>query len=106
MRARRVGNIQATDALFRARIDPRTPANRIDEKDARAIARAIQWSIDRTLALEEGPELQYVEDAGAPNPFVVYGREGEPCPRCKKPLKRIVLGGRTTVFCATCQRRK
>jgi len=101
-----VGNIQATDALFRARIDPRTRANRLDESDARALAKAIRWSIDRTLALEEGPELTYVEDPGAPNPFVIYGRGGEPCPRCGAILKRVVLGGRTTAFCATCQRRR
>ena len=101
-----VGNIQATDSLFRARIDPRSRADRLDAKDARALAKAIKWSIDRTLALEEGPELTYVEDAGAPNPFIVYGRGGDPCPRCRKTLQRIVLGGRTTVFCESCQERK
>lgn len=101
-----VGNIQATDALFRARIDPRTRADRLDDKDARALAKAIRWSIDRTLALEDGPELTYVEDAGAPNPFVIYGRGGDPCPRCRAALTRVVLGGRTTVFCANCQPRR
>lgn len=101
-----IGNIQATESLFRARIDPRTPAMRLDDKDARALSRAIKWSIDRTLSLEEGPELTYVEDPGAPNPFVVYGRGGAPCPRCRTTLTRIVLGGRATVLCAACQRRK
>jgi formamidopyrimidine-DNA glycosylase len=99
-----IGNIQATDALFRARIDPRSRADRLSRADAAVLARAIRWSIDRTLALEEGPEITYVEDANAPNPFIVYGRGGAPCPRCKSNLMRLVLGGRTTVLCGKCQK--
>lgn len=98
-----VGNIQATEALWRARIDPRARALELTPRQHGALARAITWTIERTLALEEGPEIQYVEDAGAPNPFVVYGRDGEPCPRCKATLVRIVLGGRSTVLCPKCQ---
>lgn len=98
-----VGNIQATEALWRARIDPRTSATTLGAAQLRALARAIAWSIERTLALEEGPELQYVEDPGAPNPFLVYGRGGERCPRCRTTLTRLVLGGRGTVFCHGCQ---
>ncbi len=101
-----IGNIQATDALFRARIDPRSRADRLTRADTTRLARAIRWSIDRTLALEEGPEITYVEDANAPNPFVVYGRGGAPCPRCRTQLLRVVLGGRTTVLCSSCQTRR
>lgn len=99
-----IGNIQATDALFRARIDPRSRADRLTRADTAALARAIRWSIDRTLALEEGPEITYVEDANAPNPFVIYGRGGDACPRCRAQLLRLVLGGRTTVLCESCQK--
>jgi len=98
-----IGNIQATEALWRARIDPRTKASELSSRRLGALARAIGWTLDRTLGLEEGPEIQYVEDPGAPNPFVVYGRDGEPCPRCRTTLVRIVLGGRATVLCPTCQ---
>lgn len=98
-----VGNIQATEALWRARIHPKTSAAKLTPKQHGALARAIHWSIERTLGLEEGPEITYVEDAGAPNPFVVYGQDGEPCPRCRTTLVRIVLGGRSTVLCPTCQ---
>ncbi len=98
-----IGNIQATEALWRARIDPRARANELTPRRLGALSRAIRWTIERTLSLEEGPEIQYVEDAGAPNPFLVYGREGEPCPRCSEGLERIVLGGRSTVFCPSCQ---
>ena len=44
-------------------------------------------------------------EGGVENPFRVYGRKGEPCPRCRTPLSRIELAGRTTTFCEGCQRR-
>ena len=53
-----------------------------------------------TLAREDGPEITYVEEAGADNPFDVYGKQGEPCPRCGTTLVRIVQGGRSTVSAA------
>ena len=60
-------------------------------------------TIERSLELETGEEITYVSEARAENPFAVYGRKGEPCPRCKTLLTRIVLGGRGTVFCLRCQ---
>lgn len=101
-----VGNIQATEALWRAKIDPRARADALDRRALSSLARAIRWTIDRTLAEESGPEITYVEEAGAENPFVIYGRAGEPCPRCGRALESIVLGGRTTVLCARCQRHR
>jgi formamidopyrimidine-DNA glycosylase len=98
-----VGNIQATDALFLARVLPERIGTEIELRETRAILRAIHKSIERTLAKEKGPEITYVEDPGAPNPFIVYGRAGEPCPRCKTTLVRTVLGGRATVHCPHCQ---
>jgi formamidopyrimidine-DNA glycosylase len=98
-----VGNIQATEALWHARIDPRSRACALSRADLRAVARGIRWTIARTLAdLRKGSERWQDSDV---NPFVVYGRKGEPCPRCKTPLSRVMLGGRTTTFCAGCQRR-
>lgn len=98
-----VGNIQATEALFTARIDPRRPARDLSRKELASLARAISRSIARTIALQEGPTIQYVEEAGAPNPFLIYGNEGTPCPRCKRPLAKMFLAGRGTVFCTHCQ---
>lgn len=100
-----VGNIQATEALFFARVDPRRPARDLTRVEVSAIARGIMKSITKTLALQAvGEEISYVEEPGAVNPFTIYGHEGTPCPRCKKPLAKIVLGGRGTVFCVSCQR--
>jgi formamidopyrimidine-DNA glycosylase len=99
-----VGNIQATEALWHARVDPRRKSSTLTKPEVRALAKGIDRSIADTLAHETGPEITYVEDAGAPNPFIVYGRGGDPCPRCKTPLTRMVLGGRGTVYCGKCQR--
>jgi formamidopyrimidine-DNA glycosylase len=101
-----VGNIQATEALWRARIHPETPGVALSLADVRRIVAGIEKSIAATLADEDGPEITYVEEAGADNPFCVYQRAGEPCPRCKTRLRRIVQGGRSTVFCPHCQAKR
>jgi formamidopyrimidine-DNA glycosylase len=98
-----IGNILATEALFRARLDPRTRSDRLEARTVAVLVRAIQQTIAHSLALEAGPEITYVSESRASNPFKVYGRGGQPCPRCKAPLRRIVQGGRATVFCARCQ---
>jgi formamidopyrimidine-DNA glycosylase len=94
-----VGNIQAIEALWKARIDPRTLASALSTEHVAAIVAGLHWTIERTLAdLAKG-------DDGEKNPFMIYGRKGTPCPRCKTLLARIELGGRTTTFCPGCQER-
>ena len=61
-------------------------------------------SFHLTLDAEQGPEITYVEEGGA-NPFLVYAREGERCPRCgRAPIRRVVQAGRATFLCPRCQR--
>jgi formamidopyrimidine-DNA glycosylase len=92
-----VGNIQATEALWKARVDPRARASALGDKQVDAILRAISWSIARTMAdLARG-------ERGKEDPFLVYGHRGQPCRRCKTALTHIILGGRTTTFCPGCQ---
>lgn len=99
-----VGNIQATDALFDARIHPARPASSLTLAEVEALVRALDASIARTLEVQgDGDEIIYMEEAGAPNPFVVYGRAGLPCPRCGTSLEKMDVGGRTSAFCPTCQ---
>jgi formamidopyrimidine-DNA glycosylase len=104
-----VGNIQAVEALHRAGIDPRRPARSLDRGEIRKLAAAIRRSIEATLAefedeVGDDSDIAYVEE-GAPNPFAVYDRAGERCPRCKKGIvERIVQAGRSTYFCPRCQK--
>jgi formamidopyrimidine-DNA glycosylase len=100
-----VGNIHASEALFMARIDPRRRADRLSRAEVRRLARSILASFRRTLDLEDGPEITYLEEPGAENRFLVYARGGEPCPRCRDArLRRAVQAQRSTFFCARCQR--
>lgn len=98
-----IGNIQASESLFRARIDPRRPARELTRRELRALVHAIDESLAFTLAAQANPELVYV-DEGGPNPFLVYERAGTACPRCRHPLERLVQAGRSTYFCPGCQR--
>ncbi len=95
-----VGNILATEALWRARIDPRSPSRALSRADVAALARCVRAEIRKELRARESAKDDEWSDA-----FAVYGREGEPCPRCGAPIARVVLGGRGTSFCKRCQRR-
>jgi len=100
-----VGNIQASEALFRARVDPRRKGPSLSPREVKAVADGVLASVNEAIAREEGPEITYVEEPGAENPFRVYGREGEKCPRCRKAaIRRVVQAQRSTFFCPRCQR--
>ena len=94
-----VGNIHATEALWKAGIDPRASAASIDRKTLAAIMKGINWTIDRALAdLAKGAR-------SAHDPFVIYGHAKQPCPRCGTTLAKITLAGRTSAYCPGCQKR-
>ncbi|HSZ83747.1 MAG TPA: bifunctional DNA-formamidopyrimidine glycosylase/DNA-(apurinic or apyrimidinic site) lyase [Polyangia bacterium] len=104
-----VGNIQASEACWRARLDPRRAAAALTRAEVGRLARAIRASIRYTLArfATDGADagdgaIVYVEENRAANPFKVYGRRGAPCPRCGTPITRIVQAQRSTFFCAPC----
>jgi formamidopyrimidine-DNA glycosylase len=104
-----IGNIQASESLFRAAIDPRRPAATLSRAEVGRLARAMRASIDYTLRNFEkaakGKDIQYVEDPSGPNPFKVYDRAGAKCPRCKRgTIVRLVQAGRSTFFCDRCQK--
>ncbi|MBI5498155.1 MAG: hypothetical protein HY904_24345 [Deltaproteobacteria bacterium] len=98
-----LGNIHAAEALWRARIHPDLPARALTLPQARALLRGIRGTLDLVLQDDDGEAVYYVEVAGNPNPFRLYDREGEPCPRCRGPIARDVHGGRSTYWCPRCQ---
>jgi formamidopyrimidine-DNA glycosylase len=103
-----LGNIYVCEALHRAAIHPATPAGRV-----RARAPALLDGIRAALELgirNRGTTLRdYVDSFGAGGnnaaALLVYGREGERCPRCGAPVRRRIDAARSTFFCAACQRR-
>lgn len=99
-----LGNIYATEALFRARIHPARPASSLSKREVRRIAEGIEASLAEALARTED-EIVYLSSGGlVHNPFLVYDRAGEPCPRCRRALEKTTLGGRTSAYCGRCQR--
>lgn len=99
-----VGNILASEACFRAGLDPRRPASGLTPGEVARVGEAVLEAVRDAIAREEGPEIAYVEEGGE-NPFLVYAREGERCPRCKRAeLRRLVQAGRSTFWCPRCQK--
>ncbi len=103
-----VGNIYASEALFRARISPRRAARRLTRKDAFALAKAIKAVLGEAIKIGGTTLRDYVNADGAPGYFrqklFVYERKGAACRVCKSPVKQFVQGQRSTYWCSTCQR--
>ena len=102
------GNIYACEALFLARIDPRMPCHRIGPTRAARLLAAVRQVLRRAIEAG-GTTLKDFSANGAAGHYQeqaqVYGREGEPCNVCGRPVRRIVQGQRATYFCGACQRR-
>jgi formamidopyrimidine-DNA glycosylase len=103
-----LGNIHVGEALFLARLHPMRPARSLDARSFQHLFAGVKETLDRALAEldrldESGEPLVYVS-AGGENPFLVYDRAGEPCPRCKRAITREVHAGRSTYVCTRCQR--
>lgn len=100
-----LGNLHVAEALWRAGVDPTRACDAVSTGEWRRIAAAVAEQLAFALAMTEGEdEIVYVEDAGGPNPFPVYQRDGEPCPRCARTIERIIQAGRSTYWCPGCQR--
>jgi formamidopyrimidine-DNA glycosylase len=103
-----VGNIYASEALFRARISPRRAARRLTRKDADALARAIKEVLGEAIKIGGTTLRDYVNADGAPGYFrqklFVYERAGAGCRVCRSPVKQFVQGQRSTYWCSSCQR--
>lgn len=100
-----LGNIYAAEVLFQTSIHPLREARRVSAGKLHALHGAIvetlRLAINSAIIAYEKPG-GFTE--GEVFPVAVYGREGEPCLRCRKPVRRIKQGGRSTYFCPGCQR--
>ena len=105
---RGVGNIYADESLFRAGIRPRRRAASLSREELRKLYRAVQKVLKEAIALGGSSVSDYVDADGEEGFFQlrhrVYGREGEPCLKCKTPVKRLVIAGRSSHYCPKCQR--
>ncbi len=103
-----VGNIYASEALFRAGIHPARPAGRIALARMVTLADAIRAVLGEAIRQGGTTLRDFTDSDGQPGYFqqelLAYGRAGEPCTRCGEPLRHRVIGQRATYFCVRCQR--
>jgi formamidopyrimidine-DNA glycosylase len=103
-----VGNIYAVEALWESQIKPTTPAGKLSHERIVRLHGALQAVLHKAIEMRGTSSRDYVDaegmEGGFQNELTVYGREGEPCPRCKRPLVRTVLAQRGTWWCRNCQR--
>jgi formamidopyrimidine-DNA glycosylase len=102
-----LGNIYADEALWHAKIDPRTPAGELAADQVAALRRGIRTAL-RAGIRYQGADLGDGTYAGGrmQQRFRAYGRTGEPCSRCGTPVEKTRVGGRGTWFCPCCQSRR
>jgi formamidopyrimidine-DNA glycosylase len=103
-----LGNIYVVEALFRARISPKRLAGKVRAAEIALLAEAIKTVLTEAIAAGGSTLRDHRTPDGSlgsfQHHFQVYGREGEPCPACGGPIKRIVQAGRSTFYCPKCQK--
>ena len=103
-----VGNIYASEALFRAGIRPGLAAGRVSRARMAALAAAIREVLTEAIGVGGTTLRDYVDPGGMPGYFAqrlfVYERGGKPCRRCGTPVRRFTQGQRSTYWCPRCQR--
>lgn len=103
-----VGNIYADEALFRASIRPKRHAGKLTRDELTRLHKELIKVLRAAIKAGGTTVSDYVDSGGESGLFQfrlrAYGRTGEPCLRCKTPIKRIVVGGRSTHYCPKCQK--
>lgn len=103
-----LGNIYATEALFRARIRPKRSGGSLKKREVLALHRAIRKSLQAGIRWRGASIANYVDAHGdkgeVQRHFLAYARQGKPCRRCGDILKRVVVAARGSVFCPGCQK--
>jgi formamidopyrimidine-DNA glycosylase len=104
-----VGNIYASESLFQAGIDPRTPASRLSRARCERLAGAVRAVLGDAIVAGGATLRDFAGADGAAGEFMreaaVYDRAGRACRACGTPVRRLLQGQRATYFCPRCQRR-
>jgi formamidopyrimidine-DNA glycosylase len=103
-----VGNIYASEALFEAGVRPTRRTGSVSAERWERVARAVRSTLDRAIVAGGTTLRDFASADGRPGyfqqEFAVYGREGQPCLRCRTPIRMIRQGQRATYYCPRCQR--
>ena len=102
-----IGNLYADEALWLARIHPLRGGDTLSDPEVRRLAHAIREVLTAGIERRGTSFSTYLDSDGLPGDnqefLNVYGREGEPCPRCGTPIRRVLVGQRSSHFCPRCQ---
>lgn len=103
-----IGNIYASESLFRAGISPLRAAQRISRERYRVLVPAIRSTLETAISAGGSSVRDYVQSDGGAGCFqlscAVYDRKGKPCPNCERPIHCVRQAGRSTFYCPRCQR--
>ena len=104
---RGVGNIYADESLWRANIHPARLGARLKREQILRLRRALREILERAILMRGSSISDFVDAEGEPGEYQrrhrAYGREGKPCFRCKKVIRRMIVAGRSSYFCGGCQ---
>ena len=107
---RGVGNIYADESLWKAKIHPARIGAKLQQEELKRLYGALQEILKKAIALRGSSISDFLDAEGEPGEYQLhhkaYGREGKPCYRCKTPIKRIVVAGRSSYFCPNCQKKR
>jgi formamidopyrimidine-DNA glycosylase len=105
---RGVGNIYADESLWKARIHPAHLGMRLAPTQVKELYRALQDILQKAIVLRGSSISDFLDADGQPGEYQrhhrVYGREGKSCSRCKTPIRRVIVAGRSSYFCPNCQK--
>ncbi len=105
---RGIGNIYADESLWRAGIHPAQLGARLRDEQVKRLYKALQAILHKAIALHGSSISDFLDADGQPGEYQqhhrVYGREGKACSRCKTPVRRVIVAGRSSYFCPSCQK--
>jgi formamidopyrimidine-DNA glycosylase len=104
---RGVGNIYADESLWRSKIHPARLGARLSRKEAETLRRTLHDILQKAIVLRGSSISDFLDAEGEPGEYQrhhrAYGREGKNCYRCKTPIRRAIVAGRSSYFCPRCQ---
>jgi formamidopyrimidine-DNA glycosylase len=104
---RGVGNIYADESLWRAKIHPARVGSTLSTKEAATLRKVLQDILNRAIIMRGSSISDFLDANGEPGEYQrhhrAYGREGKPCYRCRTPIRRVIVAGRSSYFCPKCQ---
>ncbi len=98
-----VGNIAISEVFWRLELPPDVRSNELSDAQIARLAEELPRYFDQLIDDQMADEIVYLGEGKSKNPFDVYAREGEECPRCATPIVRAKIGGRSSYFCEVCQ---